>query len=223
MTAIWRVQPASLKVEAVAGGKTITVAQTPGDPGRDFIDFDFAAAARGLCEPAYAAAVGQTDLGLTLRVTATGPGAARLRLSQAGVRYLQRPLVQPVKLGLRGAPETVELRGADRGLHPVALDLSVQGKLLPDRLTDGSDEQPPDPRRGLVANAGIRLARRTALTPVERALPVGAYCRVRPRGQRRRNPGDAAPRRPDADRTPARSASRADPARLPRHRGTVSH
>lgn len=172
VTAVWRVQPASLKVEAVAGGKTITVAQMPGDPGRDFIDFDFAAAARGLSEPAYAAAAGQADLGLTLRVTATGPGAARLRLGQAGVRYLRRPLSQPAKLGLRGAPETVELRGAGGGLRPVALDLSVQGKLLPDRLTDGSDEQPPDPRRGLVAERAIRLARRTALTPAEQALPL---------------------------------------------------
>jgi hypothetical protein len=172
VTAIWRVQPANLKVEAVAGSKTVTVAQTPGAQGRDFIDFDFAAAARSLCEPAYAAAAGQTDLGLSLRVTAIGPGAARLRLSQAGVRYLQRSLSQSVKLGLRGAPAIVELRGADSGLHPVALDLSVQGKLLPSRLTDGSDEQPPDPRRGLVAKEAIRLARRTALTPVERALPL---------------------------------------------------
>ena len=172
VTAIWRVQPASLKVEAVAGGKAVTVAQMPGGPGRDFVDFDFAAAARGLCEPAYAATAGRADLGLSLRVTASGPGAARLRLGRAGVRYLQRPLSQSARLSLRGAPETVELRGAHSGLHPVALDLSVQGKLLPDRLTDGSDEQPPYPRRGLVAREATRIARRTALTPVERALPL---------------------------------------------------
>jgi hypothetical protein len=172
VTAVWRVQPASLTVEAVAGAKKITVAQMPGDPGRDFIDFDFAAAARGLSAPAYAAAAGAADLGLSLRVTASGPGAARLRLDQVGVRYLRRPLSQPAKLSLRGAPETVKLQGASPGLRPIALDLSVQGKLLPDRLTDGSDEQLPDPRRGLVADDATRPARRTALMPAERALPL---------------------------------------------------
>jgi hypothetical protein len=172
IVAVWRLQPVTLNVEAVAGAKAITVAQVPGDPGRDFIDFDFAAAARGLAEPAYASAAGQADLGLALRVTATGPGAARLRLSQAGVRYLRRPLTQPARLNLRGAPETVTLAGAAGGLRPVALDLSLQGRLLPDRLTDGSDEQPQDPRRGLLAEGEVQLARRTALTPAERALPL---------------------------------------------------
>ena len=173
IVAFWRVHPATLTVEAVAGAKAITVAQLPGDPGRNFVDFDFAAAARGLSQPAYDGAAGQADLGLALRVTSTGPGAARLRLDRAGVRYLRHPLLQPVQLRLRGAPATVRLAGAAGGLRPVALGLSVQGRLLPERLTDGSDEQPPDTRRGLLADgAAIRLARRTALTPAERALPM---------------------------------------------------
>ncbi|UFN46883.1 hypothetical protein LPC08_12670 [Roseomonas sp. OT10] len=168
--AVWQLRPVALKVEAVAAGKAVTVAQLPGDPGQRFVPLDFAAAARGLTGPAYAAPAGN-DLGLALRVTATGPGAARLRVDRLGVRYLRRPITRPERIALRGAVHSLPLAGA-AGLRPVALDLAVQGKFLPERLTDASDDAPPQSRQGLLAQEGLRLARRTSLTEAERALPL---------------------------------------------------
>jgi hypothetical protein len=170
--AIWRLHPAALKVEAAAAGRAVLVAELPGDPGRPMAGIDFAAALRGLARAAYDAAGGAAELGVALRVTATGPGAARLRLDRAGLRYLRRPLARPERLLLRGAPAGLALAGAGPGLRPVALDLALEGRFLPERLTDASDDAPPLPRRGLVAEAAIRLARRTTLTEPERALPL---------------------------------------------------
>lgn len=170
--AVWQMHPASLKVEATGAGKAVTVAEMPGDPARRFASFDFAAALRGLARPAYDAANGAADLGLSLRVTATGPGAARLRLDSVGLRYLSRPLRRPERLALRGAGVDLTLAGASPGLRPDALDLALDGSFLPERLTDASDDTPPAARRGLVAEGSLRLARRTSLTQAEQALPV---------------------------------------------------
>ena len=174
--AVWQVHPAALTVEATGAGRAVKVAEMPGDPARRFMPFDFAAALRGLARPAYDAAPGATqvaaDLGLALRVTARGPGAARLRLDSVGVRYLRRPLARPERLALRGAPVELVLAGAGSGLRPDALDLALDGSFLPERLTDASDETPPGARRGLVSEGTVRLARRSSLTEVERALPV---------------------------------------------------
>lgn len=170
--AVWRMHPAVLKVEATGAGKAVTVAEMPGDPGRPSIGFDFAAAMRGLARPAYDAAQGAADLGLALRVTAMGPGAARLRLDSAGLRYLRHPLSRPERLALRGAPAALPLDGAGPGLRPEALDLALEGQFLPERLTDASDDAPPLARRGLVCEGTTRLARRTTLTMAERALPL---------------------------------------------------
>lgn len=170
--AVWRLHPAALKVEATGAGKAVTVAEMPGDVRRSSIGFDFAAALRGLARPAYDVAQGAADLGLGLRVTATGPGAARLRLDSTGLRYLRRPLTRPERLALRGAPASLRLAGAAPNLRPEALDLAFEGRFLPERLTDASDDAPLQPRRGLVAEGGIRLARRTTLTEAERALPL---------------------------------------------------
>ncbi|MBR0674074.1 hypothetical protein [Neoroseomonas soli] len=170
--AVWRLHPAALKVEAIGAGKAVTVAEMPGDPGRSSIGFDFAAALRGLARPAYDAARGAADLGLALRVTATGPGAARIRLDSTGLRYLRRPLPRPERLALRGAPAVLALTGASPGLRPEALELVLEGRFLPERLTDASDDAPPQARRGLVAEGATRLARRTTLTEAERALPL---------------------------------------------------
>ncbi len=175
--AVWQLHPASLKVEAAVNspggvGRAVTVAEMPGDPARRSIGFDFAAALRGLARPAYDAAQGAADLGLALRVTATGPGAARLRLDSAGLRYLRRPLLRPERLALRGAAAGVTLEGAGPGLRPDALDLGLDGTFLPERLTDASDETPVAARRGLVAEGMVRLARRSSLTEAERNLPV---------------------------------------------------
>lgn len=170
--AVWQVHPAALTVEAIGAGRAVKVAEMPGDPGRRFMAFDFAAALRGLARPAYDAAQGAADLGLALRVTARGAGAARLRLDSVGVRYLRRPLARPERLALRGAPVDLVLAGAGSGLRPDALDLALDGSFLPERLTDASDETPPGTRRGLVAEGTVRLARRSSLTELERTLPV---------------------------------------------------
>ncbi|MCC6717393.1 MAG: hypothetical protein IT555_05875 [Acetobacteraceae bacterium] len=172
--AVWQLHPAALKVEAAlaGGGRAVMVAEMPGDPVRRVNGFDFAAALRGLARPAYDAATGAMDLGLALRVTATGPGAARLRLDSAGLRYLRRPLVRPERLALRGAAVAFALAGAAPGLVPDALDLAVDGTFLPERLTDASDDTPHASRQGLMAEGTIRLARRTSLTPTEQALPI---------------------------------------------------
>lgn len=170
--AVWRLHPAALKVEAVAAGRAVLVAELPGDPVRRMIDFDFTAALRGLARAAYDAAQGAADLGFALRVTATGPGAARMRLDRAGLRTLRRPQARPERLVLRGAPAGLTLTGAGAGLRPEALDLALEGRFLPERLTDASDDAPPLPRRGLVAEGAVQLARRTTLTAPERALPL---------------------------------------------------
>jgi len=169
--AVWALHPAALKVEAAAAGRTVTVAELPGDPSRFRVDFDFAAALRGLARPAYDAASGTADLGLALRVTATGPGEARVLLDRVGLRYLRRPLARPERLSLRGAAAGPLLPGA-LGLRPAALDLALDGRFLPERLTNASDDTPAEPRQGLVAEASVRLARRTTLTDAERTLPI---------------------------------------------------
>jgi len=175
--AVWQLHPSALKVEAALtnpGGavRAVTVAEMPGDPSRQSVGFDFAAALRGLARPAYDAAQGGADLGLALRVTATGPGAARLRLDSTGLRYLRRPLARPERLALRGAPVAIALAGAALGLRPDALDLAMDGSFLPERLTDASDDTPHAARRGLAAEGGVRLARRTSLTLAEQGLPL---------------------------------------------------
>lgn len=169
--AIWRLRPAALKVEAVGAGRSVAVAETPGDPGRDFVAFDAAAALRGLAKAAYGAVSGG-DLGLGLRVTATGAGRARLRLDGIGARYLRRAVDRPVRLALRGAAGTIAIAGAGGGLRPVALDLTLDGTFRAERLSDASDDTPAGARQGLAASGARRLARRTALTEAERALPL---------------------------------------------------
>lgn len=170
--AVWQLHPAGLTIEATGAGRAVKVAEMPGDPARRFAPFDFAAALRGLVRPAYDAAQGAADLGLALRVTSRGPGAARLRLDSVGLRYLRRPLARPERLALRGAQVELILAGAGGGLRPDALDLALDGTFLPERLTDASDDTPPGTRRGLVAEGVVKLARRSTLTEAERALPV---------------------------------------------------
>ena len=155
---------------AMAAEDGARVAQFDVDPGTQLRQVDFAPAARAVANAGYATASG-SDLGLTLRASATVEGAVYLPLGSVSARYVQRPIPVPAELTLQGAPGVVSLP-VPTGLKPLGMSFRVDGRYGAARLVLDADRASPDLRHGLRLAAPTRAARRLILNTKEQSLPL---------------------------------------------------